>query len=674
MMNSNRAWIVSHFRKPSNSISARLLLVLTGIGFFCASLFAEATVKIDPQKTGAPISQYLYGQFIEHLGHSVNGGLWAEMVVDRKFFFPVTDDYNPWGTAEETYFKSGPFKYLNASPWKVVGPRGTVSMDTNNPFVGQQSPVVHLPGDGTAAGISEGGLGVVKRKKYTGHIVLAGDESALPIEVRLLLDDGTVLSQSIKKITSQFQSYPFRFTAPAFSTNVQLEIVSQGKGAFRIGTLSLMPADNIKGWRSDVVALLRKLDSPLYRWPGGNFVSGYDWKVGVGPDRDQRAPMKNPAWWGIEPNDVGIDEFMTLMELIHAEPYVALNTGLGTLDEALAELQYFNGSVDTPMGKWRGQNGHPQPYGVKFWAVGNEMWGSWQLGHMPVDRFVKTNNIFADAIWKADPGAQLVAVGNVSDNSTWSSNMLANCADHMNFISEHIYCKEKTNVVAHAKQLADEIRRVADAHRKYRQEIPGLAGKNIRIALDEWNYWHGSYLYGELGVRYYLKDGLGVAEGLHELYRNSDLVYIADYAQTVNALGCIKATTTAAAFESTGLVLDLYRNHFGTIPIAVSGASDNLDVSAAWTDDKSAITVAIVNPNSDEKRVTLDLGGVSFKKNATHWVISNPDPESYNEPGGKPAIVIKEKNVAIKKSSVAVPPYSVSLYRLELQLNVIVLP
>jgi alpha-N-arabinofuranosidase len=235
----------------------------------------------------------------------------------------------------------------------------------------------------------------------------------------------------------------------------------------------------------------------------------------------------------------------------------------------------------------------------------------------------------------------------------------------MNFISEHIYCKEKTNVVAHAKQLADEIRRVANAHRKYREEIPGLAAKNIRIALDEWNYWHGSYFYGELGVRYYLKDGLGVAEGLHELYRNSDLIYIANYAQTVNVLGCLKVTTTAAAFESTGLVLDLYRNHFGTIPIAVSGVSENLDVSAAWTDDKMAITVAIVNPNADEKQVTLDVGGVSVKKTATRRVITNPDPESYNEPGKAPNMTIEKTKVRLEKSGVLVPPYSVSLYRLE---------
>jgi len=651
-------------RKPSNFMRMRSLLILAGIGGFCATLAAQITVKIDPQQTGAPVSKYIYGQFVEFLGRSINGGLWAEMVVDRKFFHPITDDYNPWATGEEPYFQSGPFKYLNASPWKVIGPRGTVTMNTRNPFVGKQSPVIHLPGDGTFAGISQEGLGVVKNKKYTGRIILAGDESTAPVQVRLVLGNGTILTNAIEKISTDFQSYPLKFAAPALSENVRIEIVSAGKGSFKIGTLSLMPADNLNGWRSDVVPLLKELDSPLYRWPGGNFVSGYDWKVGIGADRDKRAPMKNPAWWGIEPNDVGIDEYMELMKLIHAEPYVALNTGLGTLGAAIAEVQYFNGSADTPMGKWRAQNGHPEPYGVKFWAVGNEMFGSWQLGHMPVERFVHTNNLFAEAIWKISPGAQLVAVGNVGD---WSRRMLENCSDDMNFMSEHIYCKEKTNVADHARQLADEIRKVADAHRQYRKEIPGLAKKNIRIALDEWNYWHGSYYYGELGTRQHLKDGLGVAEGLHELYRNSDLFQIANYSQTVNVLGCIKVTTTAAAFESTGLVLELYRNHFGTIPIAVSGAANNLDVSAAWTDDKKAITVAIVNPNSTDERVSLDLNGVSTAKTATRWLIANPDPQSYNEPGETPKIAIQQQNVKLKNSGVTVPPYSVSLFRLEVQ-------
>jgi alpha-N-arabinofuranosidase len=641
----------------------KMATALAGLACLVVSTRAGVAVQIDPQKTGAPISKYIYGQFIEHLGNCFYGGLWAEMVSDRKFYYPITDDYHPWATDEDKFWRSGRFRYQNASPWKVIGPAGTVSMETNHPYVGEQTPAIHLLGDGTFAGISQAGIGVLNGKEYTGHIVLAGDATVPPIQVRIVSGDGVAVAASIDRITADFQSYPLRFTAPASSDDVRLEIVSQGRGTFKIGTLSLMPADNLQGWRRDVVALLKQLDSPIYRWPGGNFVSGYNWRDGIG-DRDQRPPRKNPAWKGVESNDVGSDETMQLMGLIGAEPYVALNTGLGGAEEAANEVQYFNGSTDTPMGRLRAQNGHPEPYGVKYWAVGNEMFGNWQLGHLPLSEYAKKNNRVADAIWKMDSSAQLVAVGNVGD---WSRTMLAECGDHMNFMSEHIYVRDKTNVVAHAKQLAEEIRRVAAAHRGYRRNIPGLSARSIRIAMDEWNYWYGPYLYGELGVRYHMKDALGVAEGLHEYFRNSDLFFMANYAQTVNVIGCIKVTPTASAFETTGLVLELYRRHYGTIPIEVSGSTGNLNVAAAWTDAHKAITLAIVNPGPSDEPVSVDFSGVALQPDAVRWVISNPDPESYNEPGQPPKVTIQQDTINVKDRVFTAPADSVNLYRLEVR-------
>ncbi len=132
--------------------------------------------------------------------------------------------------------------------------------------------------------------------------------------------------------------------------NGRIEIVSHGKGNLLIGTVSLMPADNIRGWRADTVALLKQLNSPVYRWPGGNFVSGYDWKDGIG-DPDRRPPRKNPAWKGIEHNDVGIHEFMDLCREIDTEAFIAVNTGQGGVQAAAEEIEYVNGGADTPMGK-----------------------------------------------------------------------------------------------------------------------------------------------------------------------------------------------------------------------------------------------------------------------------------------------------------------------------------
>ncbi len=617
-------------------------------------------IEIDAGKTREPISKYIYGQFIEHLGRCIYGGIWAEMLEDRKFYYPVTDNYNPWGTGKDTQWKAGPYKYLKASPWKVIGPAGTITMDTNNPYVGRHTPVIHLPGDRNEAGISQDGLAIVKGKGYTGRIILAGDRDAGPIIVRIVPEGGEAIDIGVGGIHAEFKTYMLEFTAPVSSENARIEIVGSGKGTFRIGTLSLMPADNIKGWRRDVVALLKELDSPVYRWPGGNFVSGYNWRDGIGK-RDKRPPRKNPAWKGVEHDDVGIHEFMELMEIIGAEPYVALNTGRGTAEEAAEEVEYCNGSVDTPMGKLRAQNGHPEPYHVKWWAVGNEMYGKWQLGYMPLQEYVKKHNQVAEAIWKVDPNAKLVGVGNVGD---WSRAMLKMCPDYMNLISEHFYCKDNSDVVRHSKLLAKEIKRITDAHRQYRRDINELAGKDIRIAMDEWNYWYGNYIYGELGVQYHLKDALGVAAGLHEYFRNSDLYFMANYAQTVNVIGAIKTSRTAAVLDTTGVTLKLYRQHFGTIPVEVAGNVDSMDVAAAWTSDRKALTIGVVNPTAKEHELVIDLKGVKITGIGRQWIITGTDPLACNEPGKEPQVVIEEKTIEGLSDKLTVPGLSVSIFEL----------
>ena len=130
----------------------KMAAVFAGLACLAAGARAGLAIQLDPHKTGAPISKYIYGQFIEHLGNCLYGGLWAEMVADRKFYYPITDNFYPWGTAEDKFWGSGPFHYLNASPWKVLGPAGTVRMETNGPYVGDQTPVIQLPGDGTCRG------------------------------------------------------------------------------------------------------------------------------------------------------------------------------------------------------------------------------------------------------------------------------------------------------------------------------------------------------------------------------------------------------------------------------------------------------------------------------------------------------------------------------------------
>ncbi len=623
---------------------------------------SQLSVKIDASRTSDPISPFIYGQFIEHLGRCIYGGIWAEMLQDRKFYFPVSDDYQPYGTQRDENWNAGDFKVLKASPWKVIGPKGTVMMNTSLAFVGEHSPEIKISGGDEAVGLGQSGLELLSSKEYQGYVLLAGSSSA-DVTVRISWGDPIQYVQVARftGLKNDYTHYDFNFTAPDSINNVALEIVGSGSGKFRIGTVSLMPADNVEGFRPDVLALLKELNSPIYRWPGGNFVSGYNWRDGIGP-RDKRPPRKNPAWTGVEPNDVGIHEFMKLCELIHAEPYIAVNTGLGTVDEVAEEVAYCNGPGDTPMGKLRSENGQDSPYNVKYWAVGNEMFGDWQLGHMPLEAYVQKHKEVTNAMWKVDPDIKLVGVGAVGE---WSKTMLSQCADNMNYISEHIYCKEKDNLLEHVRWIKEKIKDVADAHREYRKEIPGLAQKDIRIAMDEWNYWYGNYVYGELGCRYYLKDALGIAMGFNEYYRNSDLYFMANYAQTVNVIGAIKTTQTAADFATTGLVLKLYRAEYGEIPVEVTTANDTLDVTAALTGAKDSLTVSVINPTYESKFLYLNLTGLAVNDTVQHFEIGGDDPELYNVPGEPAKVNIIETDQNLE--NLEIKPLSANIFRFKIK-------
>ena len=598
----------------------------------------KPSIAIDADAKGEPISKYIYGQFIEHLGRCIYGGIWAEMIEDRKFYDPVGHE---------------------RSPWKALG---AVVMNETRPFVGQHTPRIAAEGNGEPAGIVQEGLGLREGKEYVGYVWLKGVLGADPVHVNLVWgdrpDDGQTIT--IDELPGPYAKFPLKFTAGADTDDGRLMIISKGNGTFHVGTVSLMPADNIQGFRRDTLALLRELDSPIYRWPGGNFVSGYDWEDGIG-DRDRRPPRKNPAWLGVEHNDVGVHEFIALCRLLDTEPYIAVNSGFGDVAASVEEVQYVNGSADTPMGKLRAENGHPEPFEVKWWSIGNEMYGGWQLGHMPLEQYIAKHNRFAKAMRAEDPSIKLIAVGSIGP---WSEGMMSECADQMDSLSEHFYCQEIPGLASHVKQIPDAVRRIADAHRRYRREFDSLKGKDIRIALDEWNYWYGPHVFGELGTRYFLKDALGIAAGLHEYARQSDIYLMANYAQTVNVIGCIKTSKTDATFATTGLVLKLYRKHFGTVPLTVATQSP-LDVAAALSDDGKTLTIGIVNPTMTALELPLSIEGVKLTGAGVRWQIAGQDPMAYNEPGDEPKITIEESAVSEASEKLSAGPCSVTLYELE---------
>ncbi len=605
----------------------------------------NTSLNIDVTKRSEPMPVYIYGQFIEHLGRCIYGGIWSEMVEDRKFWYKPGEQYSPWQ-------KEGEEKFF--------------SIDTSDPFVGSHTPVLITDGQ-SAASLVQKGLGIRAGIDVVGHIVLKASGNKMSAEVSLSW--GTEARESVKVFLTEldqgYKSYPLDFKIPVNAKDVSLRITTKGRGRVWIGTLSLMPSDNIEGFRADVLALLRELNSPVYRWPGGNFVSGYNWKDGIG-DRDKRPPRKNPAWLGVEHNDVGIHEFMRFCELINTEPYIAVNAGLGDYTLAKQEVEYCNGSSDTPMGKLRSANGHPDPWKVKWWSIGNEMYGDWQLGHMPAEAFTNKHNSFVQTMRTVDPEIKVIAVGDLGE---WDRMILKNCSDNMDYISEHFYRGEGNGggLMTHVRQIPDAIKEKADAHRSYRKEITALAGKDIRICMDEWNYWYGPYIYGELGTRYFMRDAMGIAAGFNEFSKNTDIIYMANYAQTVNVIGAIKTNTTDAVLDATGMVMKLYRHKFGNIPVEITGELRPLDVGATLTSGSDTLTVSVVNPTYRELKVPLSLKGASVNGKITKWNVTAIDEMSTNEPGQEPNVTITGPETMESSKFIPVKPVSISIFEIPLR-------
>jgi alpha-L-arabinofuranosidase len=395
--------MVANTRKPMNKhgiLKVALTALLACGGAAHVAVAQQVTMTIDTTKTGAPISPYMYGFFTELHEANNEGGFWAEMLGDRKFFNPVE-------SGKDREPSPGRRRTARAPRFRPLGPDEFVVMDRQKVYVGEHSPMVKLE-DAAPHGIQEAGLEIRKGRKYSGRVILAGGPGA-EVTVSLVWGPDPADRQTIpiKRLRTEYAKFPLSFTAGADTDDARLEIVGTGKGTFHIGAVSLMPADNVHGYRADMIEEMRKIGPTMFRWPGGNMVSSWDWRDSIG-DPDKRPPRLNPAWDEVQQNDLGIDEYMVLNKLLSMEPYICVNAGFGDAHSAAEEVEYVNGSVNTPMGKWRAANGHPEPYNVTWWNIGNEMWNASQMGFMSVNQYWIKHNMFAEAMRAVDPSIKLV--------------------------------------------------------------------------------------------------------------------------------------------------------------------------------------------------------------------------------------------------------------------------
>jgi alpha-N-arabinofuranosidase len=306
------------------------------------------------------------------------------------------------------------------------------------------------------------------------------------------------------------------------------------------------PLADQRGFRQDVLGLLRELRVSVLRWPGGNFVSNYHWADGVGP-QDERPRRPELAWGGEESNRFGTDEFLAYCTTLGAEPYICLNMGTGTLAEALAWVEYCNGAGDTAWAERRRANGRAEPYGVRWWGLGNELYGDWQVGARSAGEYVAEATRWARALRMLDPQIRLVGCG-LAGTEDWDRVVIDGLVSLVDLHSIHIYTGSRdywTNVLQpHQAERAIACTRALIQRAAYQQKVAAPP----RIAYDEWNVWYRTSD-GFLEERYDLADALAVGTYLNVFVRNCAWVRMANLAQLVNAIAPVVTTPEAAAVQ-----------------------------------------------------------------------------------------------------------------------------
>jgi alpha-N-arabinofuranosidase len=308
------------------------------------------------------------------------------------------------------------------------------------------------------------------------------------------------------------------------------------------------PLAGPEGFRNDVLAAVRDLGVRNVRWPGGNFVSGYHWTDGIGPV-DARPRRPELAWHSEESNRFGTDEFMAWCAAAAVEPVLCLNMGTGTMDEALAWVEYCNGTGDTYWASRRRANGHAEPYRVRYWGLGNEMYGDWQIGQQTAAEYVKQARQWAKALKFLDPGISLVSCGQTGMDD-WDRVVVEGLARYVDFHSIHLYTGSSdywSNVLApHFAERALAATGALIDRTRYQQRID----HEISVAYDEWNVWYRTDD-GRLEESYNLADALAVATYLNVFVRQCRTVRMANLAQLVNVIAPIVTSPDGMFLQST---------------------------------------------------------------------------------------------------------------------------
>lgn len=409
------------------------------------------------------------------------------------------------------------------------------------------------------------------------------------------------------------------------------------------------PLSDVEGFREDVLDALKRMRMPLVRYPGGNFASGYRWRDGVGPV-EQRPARMDLAWHDLESNRFGTNEFINFCRKINAEPYMVVNCGDGSMREARDWVEYCNGTVDSALVKLRRQHGFPDPYNVKYWSIGNEVDGHWQIGYKTPEEYARVFTEFGKVMRWVDPTIKLVASA-VSDwNGAWEERarlLLEQAGNLVDYLSLHWYIGNPGNnfyeYMAVSELLEKRLKTFGNLVKT--ESAKRKIERPVYLAVDEWNVWYrtfGSEAYKtKLEEIYNLEDALATAIQLNAFIRHADSVKMANLAQIVNVIAPVFTRPEGLVFQTIYFPFMLYSRTCGNTALDMQwdgdtfSSGDNkgvrtLDVTATLDETQKQLTVYIVNRSLKETNAQVQLSSGNFKDKINEFTINGPDIKAEN--------------------------------------------
>ncbi len=459
-------------------------------------------------------------------------------------------------------------------------------------------------------------------------------------------------------------------------------------GGIYVGENSDIP--NIKGYRTDVVDALKAMKIPVLRWPGGCFADTYHWKDGIGP-KEQRPSIVNVHWGGVtEDNSFGTHEFLDFCELIGTEPYLSINVGSGTVQEAAEWVEYVSSANESPMTELRKKNGRQDPWNVKFWGIGNETWGCG--GDMRPEYYADVYRNYS--CYVRGNNLQKIAVGPSGDDYNWTEKMMQNLKDKKNLVqglSLHYYTlptgdwsAKGSSVNFGEEQWFQTLKRTMVVEEYIRKHLEIMdkydPQKSISLVVDEWGTWYDALPGtnpGFLQQQNSLRDALVAGINLNIFNNNADRISMANIAQVINVLQAVILTDNEKmVLTPTYYVFKMYAEHqdANLVPskLICNDYEFNgqkipaLSSSASVKNGVLTVTISNADPNNDHV-LDCNLLGQNFK-NATGKIINAKNINDYNDFGQPEKVNLADFKVDAPKNgklTVKIPAHSVVMLQLK---------